>query len=60
MLREKDVDEWISPDAKPNEIAYWAVTGLHYEKAQTEKKLPETYTKLQLKQDIIQERAVML
>ena len=41
MLREKDVDEWISPDAKPDEIAYRAVTDLHYEKAvQTEKAPP--------------------
>lgn len=45
MLREKDVDEWISPDAKPDEIAYRAVTDLHYEKAPpTEKAPPETYT----------------
>ena len=32
MLREKDVDEWISPDAKPDEVAYRAVTDLHFEK----------------------------
>ena len=45
MLREKDVDEWISPDAKPDEIAYRAVTDLHFEKAPpTEKAPPETYT----------------
>ena len=25
MLRENDVDEWISPDAKPDEVAYRAV-----------------------------------
>ena len=34
MLREKDVDEWISPDAKPDEVAYRAVADLHYQKAQ--------------------------
>ena len=33
LLREQDVDEWISPDAKPEEIVYRAVTDLHYEKA---------------------------
>ena len=45
MLREKDVDEWISPDAKPDEIAYRAVTDLHFEKApQTEKAPPDEYT----------------
>ena len=32
MLREKDIEEWISPDAKPDEIAYRAITDLHYEK----------------------------
>ena len=45
MLRENDVDEWISPDAKPDEVAYRAVTDLHFEKAPpTEKAPPETYT----------------
>ena len=45
MLREKDVDEWISPDAKPEEIAYRAVTDLHYEKAPTTKRAsPDEYT----------------
>ena len=34
MLRENDVDEWISPDAKPDEVAYRAVADLHYQKAQ--------------------------
>ena len=33
MLREKDIDEWISPDGNPDEIAYRAVTDLHFEKA---------------------------
>lgn len=45
MLREKDVDEWISPDAKPDEIAYRAVTDLHFEKAPpTEKAFPDEHT----------------
>ena len=33
MIREEDVDEWISPDAKPEEIASRAITDLYYEKA---------------------------
>ena len=33
MIREKDIDEWINPDGNPEEIAYRAVTELHYEKA---------------------------
>lgn len=33
MIREQDIDEWISPDSKPEEIAYRAVTELHFEKA---------------------------
>ena len=44
MLREKDVGEWISPDAKPEEIANRAVTDLHFEKAPTEKPIEDEYT----------------
>ena len=33
MLREKDIDEWISPDTKPEEVVYRAVTDLHFERA---------------------------
>ena len=40
MIREQDVDEWISPDAKPDEIAYRAVTDLHFEKAPPTEKVP--------------------
>ena len=43
MLREKDVDEWISPDAKPDEIAYRAVTDLHFEKTDNTDKRPEPH-----------------
>lgn len=35
MVREQDVDQWISPDSSPEEIAYRAVTDLHFEKAST-------------------------
>lgn len=35
MIREDDIDEWISPDGKPDEIAYRAVTDLCFEKAGT-------------------------
>ena len=44
MLREKDVDEWISPDAKPEKIASRAVTDLHFEKAPIEKPIEDEYT----------------
>ena len=40
MLREKDIEEWISPDAKPDEIAYRAITDLHYEKTDNTDKRP--------------------
>ena len=46
MLREKDVDEWSSPDTKPEEIASRAVTDLHFEKAPIEKPLEDEYTTL--------------
>ena len=32
IIREKDVDAWIDPGAKPEEIAYRAVTDLYFEK----------------------------
>ena len=33
MLRGKDINEWISPDADPKDLAARAVTDLHFEKA---------------------------
>ena len=43
MVREKDVEEWISPDANPEEIAFRAVTDLHFEKANSTEKQPDNH-----------------
>lgn len=42
MLREQDVDEWISPEASPDELLYRAVTDLYYEKAPLTREIPIT------------------
>ena len=33
MIAEKDIDDWINPEVKANEVAYRALTDIYYQKA---------------------------
>lgn len=33
MVAEKDIEDWINPDVKADEVAYRAVTDIYYQKA---------------------------